>query len=67
MKFFDGKARHINSFEFTGKKENKIEIKYLGDKARYIRLDFLENFNGTYFIIQNILFYAFDEIDDEEI
>ena len=64
MKLFDGKARHTNSFEFTGKKENSIEIKYLGDKARYIRLDFIENFTGLYFIIKNIEFYAFDEIED---
>ena len=64
MKLFDEKGRQTNLFEFTGKKENSFEKKYLGDKARYIRLDFLENFTGTYYIIKNIKFYAFDEIDD---
>ena len=64
MKLFDEKGRQTNLFEFTGKKENSFEKKYLGDKARYIRLDFLENFTGAYYIIKNIKFYAFDEIDD---
>ena len=65
MNLFDGKERHTNSFEFTGKKENSMEIKYLGDKARFISINFLENFTGLYFIIKNIEFYSFDEIEDK--
>ena len=57
----EDKQIYLNSQE---KRKIHFEKKYLGDKARYIRLDFLENFTGTYYIIKNIKFYAFDEIDD---
>ena len=65
MNLFDDKARVTNSLEFTGKKENSMEINYLGDKARFILINFLENFTGLYFIIKNIEFYSFDEIEDK--
>ena len=65
MNLFDDKARVTNSLEFTGKKENSMEINYLGDKARFISINFLENFTGLYFIIKNIEFYSFDEIEDK--
>ena len=61
MVLYDYKKRKTNLFEFTGKKENSSEIKYLGERARYIRLNFKENFTGSYFILQNIEFYANDE------
>ena len=62
MELFDKDKKKNNELEFSGKKENSYEIKFIGDKARYIRLNFLENFTGKYFIIKRIYFYAFDEI-----
>ena len=63
MELFDKNKRKINELEFIGKKENRIEITNLGDKARFIRLNFQENFTGKYFIIKILEFYAFDEIN----
>ena len=62
MILYDDKKRIINTFEFTGIKENSSEIKYLGERGRYIKLNFKENFSGSYFILKNIEFYANDEI-----
>ena len=43
--------------------ENIIEVKYIGEKAQFIRIEFKENFGGKYFILKKIEFYAFDEIN----
>ena len=63
MKLFDEKLKLINELEFFGKKENSEEIKFIGEKAKFIVINFLENFTGKYFIIKNIEFYSFDEIN----
>jgi len=63
MKLFDEKLKLISKLEFFGKKENSEEIKSLGEKAKFIVINFLDNFTGKYFIIKKIVFYSFDEIN----
>ena len=63
MILFDRNSKMINKLHFFGKKENIIEVNYIGEKAQFIRIEFKENFGGKYFILKKIEFYAFDEIN----
>ena len=63
LELYDNNYRKNNEFEFNEEKDKDYYFEFIGDKARYIHLIFKENFNGSYFLIQNLEFYTMDEIN----